>query len=105
MLNQDSTSVGTESELPTVHNLVQFISLGVSRGQPLAAAPAFLGGDPTIARGAPPAPGAADSPGGTPGRPCPIAVTHLDEAGYPLYIHREHIQFRLSTIKREASLS
>ena len=61
-----AASIGTESELPTVHNLVQFISLGVSRGQPLAAAPAFLGGDPTVARGAPPAPGAADSPDGRP---------------------------------------
>ena len=82
MLNQDSTSVGTESELPTVHNLVQFISLGVSRGQPLAAAPAFLGGDPTVARGAPPVHGAVDSPDG---RPC-MAVTHLDEAGDPINI-------------------
>ena len=42
------------------------ISLGVSRGHPLAAAPAFLGGDPTVARGAPPVPGAADSPDGRP---------------------------------------
>ena len=50
-------SVGTV-ELP-------ILSLGVSRGQPLAAAPAFLGGDPTVARGAPPAPGAADSPDGS----------------------------------------
>ena len=56
-----SASVGTESGLP-------LLSLGVSRGQPLAAAPAFLGGDPTVARGAPPAHGAVDSPDG---RPCP----------------------------------
>ena len=39
------------------------------------------------------------------GGPAAMAVTHLDEAGYPLYIHREHIQFRLPTIEREASLS
>ena len=54
-------SVETELELP-------FLSLGVSRGRPLplAAASAFLGGDPTVARGAPPAPGAADSLDGKP---------------------------------------
>ena len=39
--------------------------------------------DPTVTRGTPPAPGAADSPDGRP----PMAVTHLDEAGYPLCIH------------------
>ena len=60
------------------------ISLGVSRGQPLAAAPAFLGGDPTVARGAPPVHGMADSPDV---RPRSMAVTHLDEAGGPFYIY------------------
>ena len=39
------------------------------------------------------------------GGPAPIAVTHLDEAGYPIYMNWEHIQFRLPTIEREASLS
>ena len=72
-----SAPVGTNRSLP-------ILSLGVSRGQPLAAAPAFLGGDPTVAHGAPPAPGAADS---LDGRPRPMAVTHLDEAGDPIYIH------------------
>ena len=72
-----SASVGTESGLP-------LLSLGVSRGQPLAAAPAFLGGDPTVAR-AHPRPLGRRTP--WMGGPAPRAVTHLDEAGYPLYIH------------------